>query len=393
VGLAWSVGSSTVVRAAYGIFYSAESIPATSLGGANPPFIGAFAFNNDQFDFEGARRTSQGFDRPSGLTFSPLGAVLQSIDPAIRQPYVQQWNFGVQRKLPWSTLLNVSYVGTAGRKLILTPNANQPAPGAAAVASRRPFPLYNNIAWTEGSGSSNYHSLQVSAERRASGGSSLQVAYTWAHAIDFGNFLSGRQNLNDLRSERGNGDYDLRHRLVITNAWQLPFGRGRRLGASWPRLVDAIAGGWALNGISSIYGGLPFSPSSSVNTLNGSGNQRPDRTGAGTLERGRRTLQRYFDIAAFRTPAPFVFGNSGVNILKGPGTVQFDIGAAKEFRVWEKRRIEFRGEFFNLFNTPQFNNPAAGIGSATAGLINAAGSKSTFQRTSRQVQLVLKIYF
>ena len=392
-GFAWSATSSTVVRGAYGVFFSAESIPATSLGGANPPFIGAFAFNNDQFDFEGARRVSQGFDRPVGLTFSPLGAALQSIDPNVRQPYIQQWNLGIQQKVGWQTVLNVSYVATAGRKLILTPNINQPAPGPTPVATRRPFPLYNNIAWSESGGSSIYNSLQVSAERRMRDGLNLQVAYTWAKSIDHGNFLAGRQNLYDLKAERGNGDYDLRHRIVVTNIWQIPYGRGQSHGASISWLADAFLGGWAVNGISSIYGGLPFTPSSSVNTLNGSGNQRPDRIGEGALNRSQRTLQRYFDVTAFRTPAPFIFGNSGVNILKGPGTVQFDIAAAKQIRITDRQRVEFRSEFFNLLNTPQFNNPAAGIGSLTAGLISSAGSKSTFQRTSRQVQLVLKLYF
>jgi outer membrane receptor protein involved in Fe transport len=395
LGFAWSATASTVVRAAYGVFYSAESIPATSLGGANPPFIGAFAFNNDQFDFEGARRTSQGFDRPVGLTFSPLGAVIQSIDPNVRQPYVQQWNLGVQQKVGWQTVVTASYVGTAGRKLILTPNINQPPPGPAPVASRRPYPQFNNIPWTESGGSSSYHSLQVNAERRMRAGLHFQAAYTWAKAIDHGNFLAGRQNRFDLRAERGNGDYDLRHRLVVTNIWQIPYGRGRTHGGSIPAVADAILGGWAVNGISSIYSGLPFTPSSSVNTLNGSGNQRPDRIGDGVLPRSERTLQRYFDVTAFRTPAPFTFGNSGVNILKGPGTVQFDIAAAKQFVLSDKgeRRFEFRAEMFNLFNTPQFNNPASGIGSLTVGVISAAGSKSTFQRTSRQVQLALKLYF
>jgi outer membrane receptor protein involved in Fe transport len=394
-GLAWKVGPTTVIRSAWGLFYSAESIPATSLGGSNPPFVGAFAYNNDQFNFQGARRAGQGFDRPPNLEFSPIGAALQAIDPDLRTPYVQQWNLGVQQSLPARFVLNVSYVGTAGRKLILTPNLNQARPGAGAVAPRRPWPLYNNIAWSEAGGSSNYHSLQASAERRLSGGLTLQVAYTWAHAIDNGNFVAGRQNLYNLAAERGNGDFDIRHRLVVTNTWQLPFGRGRRYGSSMPRALDLIAGGWGVNGISSFYSGLPFSPSSAVNTLNGSGNQRPDRVAEGSLPRSERTILRYFDAAAFRTPGQFVFGNSGVNILKGPGTIQFDIGAAKSFPLGRdaSRRIEFRSEFFNLFNTPQFNNPNASIGAQQAGVISSAGSKATFQRTSRQIQMALKIVF
>jgi hypothetical protein len=226
-------------------------------------------------------------------------------------------------------------------------------------------------------------------------GLNLQVNYTWAHAIDHGGFISNRQDLFNLRAERGNGDFDVRHRLVVTNTWQLPFGKGRRFANSMNRAAEAVLGGWAVNGISSLYTGLPFSPSSAVNTLNGSGSQRPDRIGSGTLPRAERAIQRYFNTAAFRTPAPFTFGNSGVNILNGPGTVQFDIAAAKSvaFSSDAARRIEFRCEMFNLFNTPQFNNPNAAIGAPQAGVISSAGSKATFQRTSRQIQLALKIYF
>ena len=392
MGLAWKLTGSTVLRAAYGLFFAAESIPATSLGGANPPFIGAFAFTNDQFNFEAARRTSQGFERPVGLTFSPLGASLQSLDPDLRTPYIQQWNMGFQQTVR-EFLLGASYVGTGARKQILSPNINQPRPGPGAVAPRRAFPQYNNIAWIEGSGSSIYHALQFTAERRLRGSFTLTANYTWAHSIGHGNFLGGRQNLYNLGAERGNGPYDVRHRLVVANIWQIPLGKGRKYGANLNRVAEAILGGWAMNGISNLYTGLPFTPTSSVNTLNGSGTQRPDRLGAGTLPGSQRSIRRWFDTSAFLTPAAFTFGNSGVNILSGPGTVQFDLGAAKSFRLRERVRLEYRAEFFNLFNTPQFNNPNAAVGSQAAGVISSAGSKATFQRTSRQIQMVLKLRF
>ena len=394
IGLAYKLGTKTVLRSAWGMFYSAEAVPATSLGGSNPPFVGSFAFTNDQFDFAGARRTSQGFERPPSLVFSPLGAALQSVDPNIRTPYVQQWNFGLQRDLPGRLVLSASYVGTSGKKLILSPDINQARPGPGAVNPRRPYPLYSSIAWVEGGGSSIYNSLQLTVERRVARSLNFQVSYTWAHAIDNGDFLAGRQNLYDLRAQRGNGNNDLRQRLVISNTWELPFGRGHRLGGGMPRWADLIAGRWNLNGIASLYSGLPFSPSSSINTLNGSGSQRPDRIANGNLAVEQRSLQRWFDIAAFKTPGEFQFGNAGVNILEGPGTAQFDMGLAKSFAFSadSRRRLEFRSEFFNLFNSPQFNNPASAIGTPQAGVISAAGSKATFQRTSRQIQLALKLY-
>ena len=382
LGLACKLGSKTVLRAAYGLFYSAEAISAQNLGGGNPPFVGSSAFNNDQFDFTGGRQIAQGFYRPAGLVFSADGAALFGIDPNFRTPYAQQWNAGFQRNLTPTVLLTMSYVGTSGKKLVLNPDINQPAPGPGAVASRRPFPRFNAITRYQAAGSSVYHSLQVSGERRLSKQLNFLASYTWAHGIDNGEFQAARQNLNDLRSERGSGVEDLRHRLVLSWTWSLPFWNKHRL-----------LGGWQLNGIAHFYTGLPFTPISSVNTLNGSGDQRPDRIGLGVLS--QRTIDRYFDLAAFRTPGPFLFGNSGRNILRGPGTEQFDVAAVKNFRIFENRgwRMQFRAESFNLANRAQFNNPNASIGSQQAGRITSAGSPVTFQRTSRQIQMALKLYF
>jgi len=395
VGLAYKFGKRAVARAAYGVFYSSEAIPATSLGGSNPPFVGSVTFNNNQFDFTGARRIAQGFDRPPGLVFSAIGAQIQAVDPHLRTPYAQQWNAGVQYNLPGDVLLAVNYVGTTGKKLVLDPNLNQARPGAAAVATRRPWPLFADISWIESSGFSIYNSLQVSAERRMARGLNFQAAYTWAHAIDNGGFIGGRQNYFDLKSERGNADIDMRHRLAVSSLYELPVGRGRRFLNGAPRAVDLALGGWQINGISSFYAGLPFSPGSAVNTLNGSGGQRPDRIADGALDRGSRSIRRWFDTSAFRTPGPFLFGNSGRYILFGPGTVQFDASLFKSFYITENRarRVEFRAEFFNIGNSPHFNNPNSSIGSTDAGRISAAGSKTTFQRTERQIQFALKLYF
>ncbi len=395
IGLAYKLGKRAAVRAAYGLFYSSEAIPATSLGGNNPPFVGSVTYSNNQFDFTGARRISQGFDRPPGIVFSPIGGQIQAIDPHFRSPYAQQWNSGIQYDLPGGVLFAANYVGTSGKKLVLDPNLNQARPGPGAVASRRPYPLFGDISWVESGGFSVYHSLQVSAERRTASGFNFQVAYTWAHAIDNGGFLAGRQNYFDLNSERASGDLDMRHRLIVSSMYEIPVGRGRRFLASAPRLADLLLGGWQINGISSFYTGLVFSPSSATNTLNGSGGQRPDRTGDGALDRSERSIRRWFDTGAFRTPGPFLFGNSGRNILYGPGTVQFDSSVFKSFYFGQDRvrRAEFRAEFFNLTNTPHFNTPNSSIGSPDAGRITAAGSKSTFQRTERQVQFALKLYW
>ena len=393
VGIAWRLGARTVIRSGFGTMYSPD--PGLVLGDGNPPFSGAVAFANDQGDFNGARRTSQGFDRPAGIVFSALGAALTGQDPNMRTPYANQWNVNVEHELPGNVLLTAGYVGTSGKKLLLEPNLNQPLPGPGSVASRRPFPLYSDITWNEGANSSIYNSLQLSAEKRLAHGIQFVGSYTWSHAIDSGTFVGARQNFQNLAAERGNSDTDVRQRFVLSGFWQLPFGRGRTFGKNLPRAVDLLAGGWQLNTITSLYTGLPFSPSSAVNTLNGSGGQRPDRIGNGNLPSDQRSILRWFDTTAFRTPGQYVFGNAGRDILIGPGTRQVDLALSKSFALTEtpRRALEFRAELFNVSNTPQFNNPNASIGSANAGIISSAGSPQTFQRTSRQAQMAMKLYF
>ena len=395
VGLAYKLGNRTVLRSAFGVFYQAEPVPETNLPGVNPPFSGSAAFSNDRADFVGARRFSQGFPLPDTLVFPTEGAALFSIERDFQIPYASQWNAGVQHQLSSQTLLSVNYVGTKGTGLLLAPNINQPRPGPGAVNPRRPFPRFGNIADVESAGSSIYHSLQLSAEKRMTGGLSFLASYTWSHAIDNGGFIGGRQNLYDLAAERGNGDVDMRHRFITSWSWALPFGRGRRFLGDAHGLGQVFLGGWQLNGISSIYSGLPFTVNSGINTLNGSGGRRADRLGQGSLPDSERTLRRFFDTDAFAVPGQFQFGNSGRNILTGPGTVQFDFSVFKSFHFDERERyrLDFRTEIFNLFNTPQFNNPASSIGTVAAGTISSAGSKTTFQRTSRQVQFALKFNF
>jgi hypothetical protein len=153
--------------------------------------------------------------------------------------------------------------------------------------------------------------------------------------------------------------------------------------------------GWQVNGILSLYGGLPFTVNSSANTLNIGSGTRADRLAEGSLPAGQRTVERWFDTEAFATPGLQMFGNAGRNILLGPGTKQLDISLFKAFPLGADgaRRIEFRTEAFNLTNTPQFNNPNGSFGSAGFGTITSAGAPLTLQRTSRQVQLALKFYF
>jgi len=394
VGFAYQLFSRTVVRGGYGIFYNAPPIDVTRNLAGNPPFVGRFSFTNNQFDLAGSRRASQGFER----TFTTAGAALSAVDVNLRTPYTQQWNLNLQQALPSSLILTVAYVGTKGTKLVTRPNINQPRPGPGAVAARRPYPQFSDIFYWSSQASSIYHALQLSADKRYASGLSFLVSYTWAHAIDNTTDLFGSpQNALDYGADRGNSDFDLRHRLVYSFNYDLPFGRGRRWIKGAGGVTQALLGGWQLNGIAQLYSGFPFTVTTAVNTLNGSGPQRAHVV-AGcdpALKRSERTLQRYFNTACFTTPPQYTFGNAARNLLKGPGTAQLDLSIFKNIQLGadKARYLQFRAELFNAFNTPQFNNPNASIGSAGAGSISSAGSIVTFQRTPRQMQFALKLYY
>ncbi|MBI3678979.1 MAG: TonB-dependent receptor [Acidobacteria bacterium] len=385
-GFAWRAIEKTVVRGGYGLYYSAPQLDITRNLASNPPEFIVFAFNNSQFDFPGARPASAGFERPPAGTLN--GATINGIHPLSRTSYTQQWNFSIQRQLPASFSLTVAYAGTKGTKLEARPDINQPVPGTTTIAQRRPFPRFAAIPNSENRHSSIYHGLQVTAERRLARGLNLLAGYTYSHSIDeASSHFASPMNLRNFRLDRGNSDFDVRNRLVGSWTCDLPF----RAQGGWNHLI----GGWQLNGIVSLYDGLPFSVSSATNTLNIGSGTRADRLRSGELPAGQRTLDRWFDITAFAPPGPQQFGNGGRNILRGPGTAQADLSVFKELYFSEKRgsRLQFRGEFFNITNTPQLNNPATTIGAAGAGSIRSAGSPLTLQRTPRQIQLALKLYF
>jgi hypothetical protein len=148
-----------------------------------------------------------------------------------------------------------------------------------------------------------------------------------------------------------------------------------------------LAGGVAF------YSGFPFDVASSANSLNIGEGSRADRLSNGNLPAGQRTLTHWFDTSAFVNSGLRLWGNEGRNVLVGPGTKQLDLSFFKNFRITEAKRLQFRSEFYNFTNTPQFNNPNATIGSPTFGQVTSAGSELSLQRAQRQVQMSLKFYF
>jgi len=219
----------------------------------------------------------------------------------------------------------------------------------------------------------------------------MVAAYTYAKVIDVGGTQLGGgfgayRNVQNINWDRGPAQFDMRHRFVVSYLYDLPVGKGQRFGISNP-VADAFLGGWQVNGITTIRGGQPFTPTMSFSTAN-TGTGHPDRTCSGNLSNW--TLAQYFDTSCFVPATPYNFGNSGRNILYGPGAVNFDFSFFKDFpvkKLGESGQVQFRGEFFNLFNHPQFSNPNSNVSTPQAGTITGLSS------SMREAQFALKVVF
>ncbi|MBL8294110.1 MAG: TonB-dependent receptor, partial [Bryobacterales bacterium] len=184
---------------------------------------------------------------------------------------------------------------------------------------------------------------------------------------------------NNLAAEKGVASHNQRHRFTANALYDLPFGRGQK------GVVNKMIGGWRGGALLTIASGFPGNPAISGNPDNVPDNtDRPNRIGAGSV--ANPTPDKWWDVTAFQRQPAFTFGNSGRNVLTGPGTFNIDFVASKDTAIGERKRVEFRAEFFNMTNTPNFGQPTADIANANFGRITSA-------RAARQVQLGLKFYF
>jgi hypothetical protein len=397
LGLAYTITPKTVLRAGGGIFYSFKTVTSGNSLAKNAPFSGTLLTTNDANNFAAAKPISAGFpaERPQLWPIAGTGFYYWPQDAKTSSMF--EWNINLQRELTSNMVLSVAYVGGKGTYVdVVGLNINQAVPGPGAVISRRPYPNLSDATGVVPWGNSIYNSLQTTFERRM-GAARFSGAWTWAHSIDNTSGESSNSPIQDSRNlaaQRASSTFDVRHKLSISTTVEMPFGKGKHWLGNAARPVQWAAGGWQFNAIGTFMTGLPFTPTMQTNNLNtGTGSQFPNRIASGELPAGKRTIDRWFDASAFVAPGQYVFGNSGRNILYGPGTRQVDLSLFKDFVFGEGRRLQFRAEAFNVSNTPQFNNPNASIGFTGVARITSAGSPTVYQRTSRQLQLALKLYF
>jgi hypothetical protein len=389
-GLAWRMPSwpKLVVRAGYGLSYVEEFGGNGTNPIQNPP--GSTTQNVVWSAAQApARRMFEGIPVPQPVDVSNPSGAYRQINYTASAAYAQSWDLSLQREFGQSWLVDAAYVGSKGTRLLEITDPNQPVPGPGAINPRRPlFAVAPNVMLNVGEsvGNSIYHSFQLKVQKRFSRGMYLLGSYTNAKVIgsvdtNFSNGVPGVASLGQAQdsrnraAERSLSDTDVPQRLVASYGWELPW-----------RKEHKLLGGWQVSGITTLSAGNPFDVLNQQSTLNTGTTQRPDRVADGRL--ADRTLDRYFDIGAFRIPAAFVFGNSGRNILRGPGVKTWDVSIIKDTRFGERFRLQWRTDLFNAANTPQFNSPGNTIGTAQAGRIS-----STRFATNRQIQFVTKLFF
>jgi hypothetical protein len=396
LGFAYSVTPKTVIRAGAGIYYVHEMGNTMFDVARNMPFTLRIA------QAANALTPNETWTSP----FPVLGVSTLAPDWLWKDPtsYVPQWSFTLQRQLATNMSLEAAYVGSSGVHLGRTTYYNEPPPGppTANINLRRPFPQLGFVQLVEQASHSSYDALQVRLQQRFSHGFSVLSSFTWQKSIDNGSGVRNvssdsytPQDVNNLRAERGLSAFNFGRGWVTSALWELPVGRGKTLLKAASRLADAVVGGWQLGGIFTWSSGFPFS----VNCTSGSTYQntdtpcRADATGI-SPSLSNPTPNVWFNKDAFVSRTGFVagvgpyrFGNSGRNVVVGPGVAALDFSMQKVFRITEKSNLQFRAEFFNLPNHPIFNLPGMTVGTVSYGVI------SSTHIDSRQIQFGLKLRF
>jgi hypothetical protein len=377
VGFAWSPAANLVIRGGYGIFYDAGVFTSTTALNFNPPFFNIRVFFPSQtslLTLENPFPLNSGFLPP---------ATLSTISPDFITPYLQDWNFNVQREFHSVGTLSVAYAGSKGTHLLRSRDLNQPLPGPGPLFSRAPYPNFSNIFFEESAGDSEFQSLQLSFNRPMGHGLSFMAVYMFSKSMDDTSAFLGTQA--DKNFPQNSHNYHLEHAL---SSFDMP----QRFTAAWVYQTpghNRLVRNSEVRSIITVQDGQPFTPTVSYdnsNTGNGQfGFDRPNVVGDPHLS--NPTPQEWFNTAAFQVAPQYTFGSAGRNILRGPGLASFDLSLVRRFHIRESSTLSFEAQAFNALNRVNFALPQAIVDqTGSFGRIFSANSP-------RQIQFALRYNF
>ena len=393
-GFAWSPGAGrSVIRGGFGIYFDQRTAQVTQQMRSNPPAIAERTVNFTVNGIpDGFVYRVEGLD-PKALPVPTATSTrtMRSIEKDTKTDVAQQWNLDLQRELPGRVVVQGSYVGTHGVHLFLQRNINFPRPNDAGVFVR-PYTGYAAIWYQNNNGNSIYHSGQFTVQKRFSGGSQLLAAYTISKTIDDAAstsryYVSASGDPTNLRSNRGLSTFDRPQRLSLSFNLALPNPLGQELRHAFS--------GWEVSGIALLQSGVPITVTNaqSGQALDGDmgsgGAGRADYVGGNAYTSGttRERLGGWLVKSAFAAAPRTRFGTLGRNILRGPGQHNLDFALQKTFPLREGVGLNFRAEFFNLFNHANFGNPSSNFDSNTFGVISGTAANA------RIIQFALKLMY
>lgn len=434
-GFAYEAGPGTVIRGGFGMIYSGITYFGSGADTATGYSVSTPYVASIDGGLTPANSLSNPFPTPilqptgnSGGLSTLVGNSVRFFDPSVRIPGAYQYSLSIGRQFR-NYLAEVSYAGSRGfngplpsiqwnqlspeilaQGNSLLQTVNNPFFGAipsGPLASRtvtrsrllRPFPQFDQITEVFPTrGASVYHSLQTKLERRFRSGVMLLATYTWSKQMqNFERSGDAPQNNYDLRNEWAVSEIDRTHRFTGACVVELPFGRGKALGAGERGPIRHLISNWQVNGATTIESGTPLSFSVTPNTTNAlGGGQRPISTGASARRDSYSNkddlLNRYFDTSQFVRPEPFTFGNFGrrINHVRGFPFMNLELALQWQLRLAERYRIQFRGEAFNALNRADFSNPNTTFGGTAFGTINSLKQEAN---PARQFQLVARFVF
>jgi hypothetical protein len=424
-GLAYTLTKTTVIRGGYGIFWLANNLAITNGNGNNPAYSVATPFlSSIDGGITPAGRFSNPFpggflDPPGGAAGADtlIGQSIGSYMEGIRPGYMQQWNFNIQQQVGEGLVLDAAYAGSKGTRLphgiglnqlpneflALGTALNDPVPNpffglvstgpmSGATITRRqtllPYPQFTNVSTPLAPvGNSTYHSMQLRAARRFASSGLISVAYTLSKSItdtesftgwlEPGGQQGGYYDQYNRRLDKSLANFDATHRLVVNYNYDLPFGRGRALLNGLGAFGEKVVSGWQINGITTVQSGYPVVVG------------RPNVVGDPNEGSAPDRLYGWFNVAAFAPVPAFTFGNAPrvLPSTRSDALANFDFSVIKTTEISERARLQFRSEFFNIFNHPWFARPDASFGNPSFGTVNSV------LNTPRQVQFALKLIF